>query len=297
MNHTAYMILDIETEADLELAKLIDDNDPYAKPLCPEPVPAYVIFRKEYVTKETIAINESGLAESTIKKKLKKLDGLENEDYEKLYEEVKIAYKKALKNLAVNPIFAMIKIASLKFDDEEEIFTLTNRESSYTTEQNIIERIYELLYQHVTGAGAIKNILQTKLLVTNNGKHFDIKLLIERGAVVGARIDYRWLERLTNRHCDEHYDFMDVRAYISTPVNKLSLTKNLLIRYGPEFMKEKIDFQECTFDELLEYHIDEMYKFEFLIRNHFGIETRTPAEFLSGIAKPPAEVSDDDLPV
>ena len=259
-----YIILDIETSPDVRLAGTLDKIEDKKTKFLPDELPEYKEYKKQKIVKEIENIKKKYKKQETIDKYINELA---DKDYQSEYEKLQEKYNSKIQNLAVKPQFAMIKVVNLKFNNE--LITFTNENLNYKIEKEIIESVYEILYQKITGEGGTK----TYELVTFNGKHFDIPVLIERGAVVNAEIGFRWLELLLKRgeHFG-HYDLIENRAFENSIVNKFNLNKNLVMRFGEEFAKMPIDFATVDFKTLLTYSIDEILKMEKFYRYHCGME-------------------------
>ena len=261
-----YIALDIETSPDIKLAKMLDDTDP-GKNILPEPVQEFEEYKTEQFNrdKQTI-IDKKYVKQTTTDGHLAKLA---DKDYRSDWEKMKENYDEKINNLAVQPQFAMVKIVKMKTNDE--LFTFHNPTLSYEVEKDIIEKVVDILHKNVSGSQG--NVTKTRTLFTFNGKHFDVPVLIERGGVVGANIAYSWLELMLKRgDMFNHIDMIENRPFKNTVVNKFSLNKNLIIRFGPEFAKIEVDFDTVKFDDLDTYSTDEIIKFEKWVRQHHGLE-------------------------
>jgi len=292
-----YFILDIETGPDQQLAEVIDSAIENSH-ILPETIPSYEEYKQLELEKEFDRIDKAQYAkQTTIDSHREKAM---SKDYTIEWENMAVSYKERIQKLAVNCPFAFIKLARMTVmnGDERELFVWENPNNDKAIEKTIIKDIADKTYTLLVGSSGTN----THELVTFNGKRFDIPLLIERGGVVGATIPFKWLEYLTQRGDRfNHYDMMEYRSYQNTQVNKLSLSANLVARFGKEFAKKEIDFAECSFEQLKEYSLDEILKLEYWYRVHSGFEVLPIKEFLETLpkvneVKESIQITDDDLP-
>ena len=281
-----YLCFNIDTAPDVKSATLVDEVKPKKKNLLPDPISSFEDFKKEKFSEGYALIMKKNYKnQDTIDKHINEL---KEKNYKVEYTRYQEEYTHQIQMLAINPPFAMTKLITFKANDNDILF-LKNEELTIEKEKSIIEEAYQLIIERVLGDKGIA----TKELVTFNGKHFDIQVLIERGGVSGTNIGYRWLERLTIRgdkygHCD----MMEHRSYMSSPVNKLSLNENLVLRFGKKFRKPDLDYANCTFDELLKYAEAGILGLEHWYKQHNGIIVPLPKLDI----KPETEITEDDIP-
>jgi hypothetical protein len=271
-----FVIIDIETAPDVSLAKMLDDINDNNK-LLPEPLPVYEEYESNRIEEEKQKIYAKNYKkQETVDAHI--LDVI-SFDYKKEYLALEQKRNDSINKLALFPPFAFIKLITVysHTQDKDVINYYHNFDNDKTIENEIITKLCHKLYSLMTGT-------EVHELVTFNGKSFDIPVLIERGGIVGADIQYKWLEKLTIKgEKYNHYDMIEMRAYNNSPHNKLSLANNLVIRYGKEFAKHNIDFSLCTNLELIKYAIDETMKFAYWVKNHYGIKTINKNKYLKNI--------------
>ena len=287
-----YIVVNIETGPDIATAKIADLADPKKAKFVPE-LKSFESFMNEKIAIGTENINKRGYKkQETIDKNMKEVL---NRDYKADYQIMLADYNKKLQMLAVVPPFAYVKIATMIINagDKREINIWENENNDPVIEAAIIKEVVDILYSKNHGNDGYNS----HAIVTFNGKRFDIPLLLERGQVRGVRnIAYTFLERLMNRGDREaHYDMIENRPYQNTPVNKLSLTRNLAIRFGIDCAKVQIDYSKCTIDELKYYSLDQVLKLEYWHRFHHGLSIPTIEEFLKSLPKP--KVKEVDVPI
>ena len=271
-----YVVVNMETGPDIATARIADAADPKKVPF----VPALKTFEQYYAElkeKEYVKIAKFK-GEDTQERKKAEFKAL---DHKTGYQTLLDDYNKKLQMLAVHPPFAYIKIATMVInsDDKREVKIWKNENNDPVIEAKIIREVVEILYSTNHG----NDSFNSHATVTFNGKRFDIPLLSERGQIRGVRnIPYDFLERLMSRGSREnHHDMIENRPYQNTVVNKLSLTRNLAIRFGIDCAKVQIDYAKCSIEELKYYSLDQVLKLEYWYRFHHGLEIPTVKEFLA----------------
>ena len=278
-----YIIFNAETGADIATAKIADAADPKKTKFVPE-LESFEQFKEEKVTINTNKVLKKKYKnQETIDKHMK--EEVTDIDYKADYENSLEDYNNKIQMLAVNPPFAYVKLVTIIVNtgDKREIIQYENENNDKDIEYSIINKTVHLLHSKNQG----NDSYNSHAIVTFNGKIFDIPLLIERGQVRNVtNLPYSWLERLTNRGDREnHYDMIEHRSYQNTPVNKLSLTRNLAIRFGIDFAKVQIDYATCSIEELKFYSLDQVLKLEYWHRFHHGLSIPSVKDFLASLPK------------
>jgi len=277
-----YVIFNAETGPDVATAKIADAADPKKGKFVPELI-SFENFKKDKIKIGTENVMKKNYSkQETIDKHM---EGVLTRDYKADYDLLLDDYNKKIQMLAVNPPFAFVKVITMIVNTgkEREVFQFENENNTPDIEWGIIKKAVEILHSKNQGIGDFNS----HAIVTFNGKRFDIPLLIERGQIRGVtNTPYSWLERLTNRGDREgHHDMIEHRSYQNTPVNKLSLTRNLAIRFGIDFAKVQIDYVTCTMKELMFYSLDQVLKLEYWYRFHHGLSIPSVKEFLDSLPK------------
>lgn len=276
-----YIVFNAETGSDIATAKIADAADPKKTKFVPE-LKSYEKFLEELKLKEYAKIDKKSKVDATREKNKELFDAI---DHKATYNLMLDDYNKKLQMLAVNPPFAFVKVVTMIVNagDKREIIQWENENNDPIKEAKIIGDTITLLHANNHGGDSFNS----HAIVTFNGKRFDIPLMIERGQIRGVtNMPYSWLERLTHRGDREaSHDLIEYRSYQNTPVNKLSLSRNLAIRFGADFAKVQIDYANCTMGELKFYSLDQVLKLEYWYRFHHGLEIPSVKDFLASLPK------------
>jgi len=149
-----------------------------------------------------------------------------------------------------NPLFNKVKVVSLS--QNGEIYQKTIGDNS---ESDLIKFAFE---------SAIYG--KDNLLVTFNGTEFDLPVLLSRAEMLRVNVDYPEISRRLS-HAGRHHDMYRMYKWTQGSSN-LSLQ---LFARGLGSKKE-IYFDKCTIQELSEYALDEMKKFDAWVRLRFGLK-------------------------
>ncbi len=97
-------------------------------------------------------------------------------------------------------------------------------------------------------------------LVTFNGKHFDIPIIIKQGIMNGVDLPYKWLFECAKRFSShDHTDMMEVLSFGGT---MMSLDKYLQVYCGVQ--KKPIDFTSASDEEIVAHCLEDIAYTELL---------------------------------